>query len=391
MLNRYVLFGLAREENLVKQVGKIRIMITIKQILLALLVAGCLSSASSTAIAKDGTSSASSVAGKLSNSTVLELPAIASQLVAKASKSNKQQVALEVVSVVAKTNPELLPSVGAAVISEIPSAAAKVASAAVQLAPERLFEIAKAAAVSAPKKAEDVALALAAIQPKELLKICLAIAKGAPSEAGRVIIPIARAFPMESHLVYSGLAHGAPEQEPAITDGLLKALPGLQNTAFGEEVRKSRSGVASIITTIKRKVAIVNKTLDVVTELAKKLEKTFNDAAAASGTSTATTVSGFAKSLLSGAITVDTTTGEVKIDATKLDPNSAVGKEFAKQDVLADFVASATDDVKTELGKQSSQLNQALSNATKEDIITGTEDVITVILSQDTVRPYNQP
>lgn len=363
-------------------------MITLKKVLLALLVTASLSSVSFAASSRD---SSLSVSAALSKVTVLERPAAAAGIVSKASKADKVRVALDVVSSVAKTDPDLLAAVVGAVISEVPSAAAKVASTAAQLAPDRVFEIAKAAAASAPKKAEDVALALAALQPKELLKICLAIGRGAPAEAGRVIIPLARAFPMQSHLVYSGLAHGAPDQESAITDGLLKALPGLENTAFGKEVRQTRSGSASTTTTIKRKVAIVNKTLDVITELAKKLEKTLNDAAAGSGTTSTTTVSGFASSLLSGAVKVDTTTGAVTIDVSKLDPNSEVGKAFSKAEVVSDFVTQATEDVKTELGKQSSQLNQALSNATKEDIITGTEDVITIILSKDTVRQYNEP
>lgn len=329
-----------------------------------------------------------SVSQILSRVNLLERPAFAAQLVSKASKSDKQRVALEVVTAIAKTDVTLLATVVGAVISEVPSAAASVASTAAQLAPERLFEIAKAAAVSAPKKAEDVALALAALQPKELLKICLAVGRGAPSEVGRVVIPMARAFPMQFDLVYAGLIYGAPEQESAISAGLLKAFPGLENTAFGAELRKTRAGLATTGGTQRRKVNVANTTLQVIKNLANTLEKSLGGTSAnVSGTS----ISSFASVLLSGAIKVNTTTGTVTIDITKIDASSPLAQAFTDTSVADKFASDASAGVLLQINTAGSSLDTALQNEVSTGETVDLEEVVTVILSKDTVRAYNAP
>ncbi len=360
-------------------------MITLNQILVALLVA---SSASSGLLAANGKVVSPSAAVVLGRATVLERPAAAAQLVARANRANKEAVALEVVASIAKTDPDLLAAVVGAVVSEVPNAAAKVASTAARLAPDRLFDIAKAAVSTAPRKSEDVALALAALQPKELLKICLAIGEGAPSEAARVIIPLARAFPLQSGVIYSGLVYGATGQEGAISESLLKALPGLENTTFGKEVRKTRAGLAGTGTTVKRKVTILAKSLEVIKALAESLQKQLSTT---SGTGTGTvSVSGFASDILDGAIIVDTKTGAVTINTAKIDANSDLGKALAKDSTLAtQFASDASKDLGAQITNTNSALNKVITNDAKTDDPIDDSEIVRVILSKDTVRAYS--
>jgi len=344
------------------------------------------------------------LATRMGETSRLERPAVAAELIAKASKSDKEAIALELVQIAARTTPDLLAAVVGSVIAEVPSAAAKIASTAVQASPSSLFEVAKAAAAAAPKQAEKIALALAALQPNELLKVCLAIGQGAPSEAPRVVGPISRAFIDQFDKVFAGLAYGAPQQVDSISQALVVAIPALDQTSFGSEVRMSRGASAGGASTTKRKVAVAQATLNVLTALVAKIKEEAQkqvDAAvkAAQSSSSSGTpivapvvkfdVASLVNKIESGDVKVSDT-GAITLSPKALEGAVTGGSSSVKVETTA-IANSATESIKKEVSNANSALSSAIQTAKEATEKVSNEEAVRIILDKNTVRAYSKP
>lgn len=358
-----------------------RIMITLKRILIVLLVAA------SFEVCVAGTEKVKAAEVQLQKATRLERPALAARLVSKAAKAEREGVALGIVKYIAKDYPELLGAVIGAVVSEVPSSAAKIVSTAVQVSPSSLFEVAKAAAAASPKKAQDIALALAALKPGELLKICLAVSLGAPSEAAHGVGVLSKQFPERFNVVAEGYLTGAPEKGDDILRALVVALPGLESTPVGQEVRRSRLAGANTQTVTKRKVSVVNTSLKTISIISTAIANSIKTATSNSGSSgVSLSIVEAIKAVVSGDIAVNTTTGAVTISE-----GSDLAKSLAKLDnTTAQLITSAVDTtIQNEVTNTESALNKALDETkTQPEQILNTESV-TVIIDENTVRAYS--
>jgi len=85
---------------------------------------------------------------------VVEVPAVAAKLVTKASKEDKEQVAVAVVTAAIKAFPASVGSVVTAVIRSAPQTCAAVVKAALEAAPDSALTIVSAAAAGAPEHAD---------------------------------------------------------------------------------------------------------------------------------------------------------------------------------------------------------------------------------------------
>ena len=366
-------------------------MITLKHILILVLSAGAVVNATA-GISKERSSALSS---RFSQASRLEQPGVAGELVASAAKVDKESVALELVRIAAKSTPDLLAAVVGAVISEVPNAAAKIASTAVQALPDSLFDVAKAAAATAPKQAEKVAIALGALQPNALMKICLAIGQGAPSEAPRLVGPVSRAFLGQFDKVFAGLVYGAPQQVDAISQALIVAVPALDQTAFGSEVRLSRGGSANQSTTVKRKVFVATATLNVLTALAKQIEaqaKAAADAAVAAAGAGAKppTVTFNVASLVTqveqGNVKINTD-GTIKVEPAALAGAVTGGTVTVDTTTVA---AKADAAIQKDISNADSALSKAVTAAQDPVEKISNEEAVRIILDKNTVRAYSQ-
>jgi hypothetical protein len=137
------------------------------------------------ALASDSTDVTKALAG----STVLELPAKAADLVAKASAASKQNAAAAIVKAAVGVNPSAAVAIVSAVARENPATAPVAAVTAATLQHKRIDQIAKAAVAAAPSMAAKIVGALIKEFPQDYGVIAIAAAEGAPS-AGREILAV---------------------------------------------------------------------------------------------------------------------------------------------------------------------------------------------------------
>lgn len=114
------------------------------------------------------------IKASVANVPALELPAKAAQVVAQASKEDKQDTAIALVREIVSKNQSLAPSLVKALVTALPDSAAIIAATAADLAVDQTVAIAKAAADAAPAQAPAIATVLAKIAPKSVDKIAAA-------------------------------------------------------------------------------------------------------------------------------------------------------------------------------------------------------------------------
>jgi hypothetical protein len=142
----------------------------------------------------------------LVGSTVLELPATAAGLVAKASAATKQSVAAAVVKAALGVNPSAAVAVVAAVAHENPGTAPVVAVTAATLQHKRIDLIAKAAVHAAPSEAAKIVGALIKEFPQDYGIIAIAAAEGAPSAGGEILAVVGDYVPALQPAIKGGVA-----------------------------------------------------------------------------------------------------------------------------------------------------------------------------------------
>jgi hypothetical protein len=125
----------------------------------------------------------------LAGSTVLELPAKAADLIAKAPTADKKNVTMAVVKAAIDLRPSATLAIVSAVARKNPAAAPVAAVTAVTLQHRFLVQVTKAAALAAPSQAGNIVAALIKEFPQDYGTIAIAAAEGAPS-AGREILAV---------------------------------------------------------------------------------------------------------------------------------------------------------------------------------------------------------
>jgi hypothetical protein len=125
----------------------------------------------------------------LAGFSVLELPSKAADIVAKASSTNKEDLAAAVVKTALGINPSADLAIVSAVAGENPTVAPVVAVTAAALQHKRIGLIAKAVAAAAPSEAARIVAAMIKEFPQDYGVIATAAAEGAPS-AGRKILTV---------------------------------------------------------------------------------------------------------------------------------------------------------------------------------------------------------
>jgi hypothetical protein len=138
-------------------------------------------------------SDSADVSKALAGATALELPAKASEIVAKTPPAAKQEAAAAVVKAAVGVNPAAAAAIVAAVSREDPAGAALAAVAAATLQRKEIGPIARAAAAAAPAEAARIVAALIKEFPQDYGTIAIAADEGAP-QAGREILAVVAEF-----------------------------------------------------------------------------------------------------------------------------------------------------------------------------------------------------
>jgi hypothetical protein len=191
------------QKSLVKNINKIMTkkinnLVSSVALIAGLAVSPCVIASSSIDASKD-----------LAGSTTQELPAKAAQLVAKASASEKQDVAAVVVKAAIELNPTSVVSIVSAMSRENPATAPVVAVNAVILQHKRIGMIAKAAAAAAPSEAAKIAAALIKEFPRDYGVIALAVSEGAPKSGREILAVVADYIPALQPYIQATLANFA--------------------------------------------------------------------------------------------------------------------------------------------------------------------------------------
>ena len=131
----------------------------------------------------------------LKNVTAAELPAKAAQVVASATRSDRESVAIVVVRTVGAKNPFALVSVVASISKTSPEVASVVAATAAAIAPKQAREIALAAAKAAPSVSDKIAAAVATSVPVSAVSVAESLAKNQPEAAARIFAAVSAAVP----------------------------------------------------------------------------------------------------------------------------------------------------------------------------------------------------
>lgn len=115
-----------------------------------------------------------------SESSVVELPAKAAEIVRAASEETRKKVAIRTVRIFLQNHHALAPSLIGAIANAAPDLAPIVTAEAIKLFPESAYSITKAAVAAAPKQAVLIALQAAQANPSHAGAIRAGIDRGAP-------------------------------------------------------------------------------------------------------------------------------------------------------------------------------------------------------------------
>ena len=118
-----------------------------------------------------------------SETSVVELPAKAAEIVAQASEETREKVAIRTVRIFLQNHHSLAPSLVGAIANSSPEVAAAVVAEAISLFPESAYSITKAAVAAAPKHAIQIALKAAAKNVAQTGQISAGVQRSIPAEA----------------------------------------------------------------------------------------------------------------------------------------------------------------------------------------------------------------
>ena len=113
--------------------------------------------------------------------SVVELPAKAAEIVTAAKEENRKKVAIRTVRVFLQGNHSLAPSLVGAIAKAAPEVAAAVTSEAIALFPESAYSITKAAVAAAPDYAVQIAMSAAANNRASAGQITAGVQRALPS------------------------------------------------------------------------------------------------------------------------------------------------------------------------------------------------------------------
>lgn len=155
----------------------------------------------------------------ISATKVVETPSVAARMVSEASKEDKEQVAVAVVTAAIRSHPSSIGSVITAVLRKAPETMSAVVAAALEAAPDSSLTIIAAAAEGAPDQA-DKAVAVAS---KKMPSRTASFEREVAVVRGRRVVSAPLAFgdtgvnqtPLPGDVKISTGAYGAPGGDPA--------------------------------------------------------------------------------------------------------------------------------------------------------------------------------
>ena len=118
-----------------------------------------------------------------SETSVVELPAKAAEIVSAASEETREKVAIRTVRIFLQNHHSLAPSLVGAIAHAAPEVAAAVTAEAIRLFPESAYSITKAAVSAAPKHAVQIALRAGAADRARSAEITAAVQRAIPEHA----------------------------------------------------------------------------------------------------------------------------------------------------------------------------------------------------------------
>ena len=142
----------------------------------------------------------------LSTATAAELPAKASDLVAKADAKTLKQTTIDVVKVAVGLNPAAAPAVVGSIAQRTAPMAPTAAATAVALVPNQVLLIAKAAAAAAPTKAGAIVEAICRVLPADYQIVASAVADVVPGSGREILAGVAAALPQLKDAINQALA-----------------------------------------------------------------------------------------------------------------------------------------------------------------------------------------
>ena len=128
-------------------------------------------------------SQAAAVKKAIVGTSAAELAAKAAELVARATKTDKEQTAVAVVRAAVTKSPSSAASVVSTVVTVAPSTAAKVVAAVAELAPDQVEVVARVAAQAAPDEANKIVAEVAKVAPKQSERVAQAVKLAATTSA----------------------------------------------------------------------------------------------------------------------------------------------------------------------------------------------------------------
>jgi hypothetical protein len=152
------------------------------------------------------------VAKALAGSTAFELPSKASSLVAKATSTDKQNVAAAAVKEAIGVNASAAIAIVTTVARENPSTAPIVAVTAATLQHKRIDQITKAAVSAAPSEVTQIVAAMIKAFPRDYGTIAVAAAEGAPSAGREILAVVAEHIPALQTYIQNAMAGFAANQ-----------------------------------------------------------------------------------------------------------------------------------------------------------------------------------
>jgi hypothetical protein len=158
---------------------------TMKTQVVSALMAVAVASLSANAITVDKNTpiSVRTMRAIVSETSVVELPAKAAEIVTAASEETREKVAVRTVRIFLQNHHSLAPSLVGAIANAAPEVAPAITAEAIMLFPESAYSITKAAVAAAPKQAVLIALRAAQANPSLIGSIRAGIDRGVPALA----------------------------------------------------------------------------------------------------------------------------------------------------------------------------------------------------------------
>jgi predicted metal-dependent enzyme (double-stranded beta helix superfamily) len=162
----------------------------------------------------------------LADSTALELPTRAANLVAIASPIDRQHVAVTVVKAAIGMNPNATVSIVSTMSFKNPSVAPTIAVTAATLQHKRIGLITKAAIAGAPSEVLKIVAALLKEFPQDYYAVAVAAAESAPASGREILLLVADSVPSLQYSIQSAIAGIAPNSAVVPVQAILSQNGG---------------------------------------------------------------------------------------------------------------------------------------------------------------------